>query len=163
MIRRRFPVTCRNWRMSAGLAEGFPPTPSPFEHLAVRREGALMPVVLVVDDAHRTFIRNALYLAGCRVILEAATIEDALIIARTEKLNLIVMDLFLPQSLGRTFIRLMQQQLSDVKIIAMSGQSEFASIDYHRLAMDCGAILTLTKPISQIDLISAVGEALGNP
>ncbi len=102
-----------------------------------------------------------MYLAGCQ-LLDAETLEHAEAVARAERPELIVMDLFLPGRAGHMFIREMKKELPNTKIIAMSDSAGTEENDDHRLALDCGAAATLTKPVAQIDLISLIHDLLGN-
>lgn len=122
-----------------------------------------MATVLLIDpdDDHRLNVRNVLYLAGCH-LLEAGTLQHAQAVALAERPELIVMDLFLPGRAGHMFIREMKKDLPNTKIIAMSESTGTEENDDHRLALDCGAAATLTKPVAQIDLISLVHDLLGD-
>ena len=146
----------------ATIAERFA-RPALIAEPTTNSQGEIMPTALVVDqhDDDRTHVCEVLRGTGCQ-ILEAASLDEAAAIARSERPDLIVTDLFLPGRFGLLFIRSMLAELEGVKIIAMSEQPDLDSTDYQRLAMDCGAILSFTKPVSQIDLISAVSEVLGN-
>jgi CheY-like chemotaxis protein len=118
-----------------------------------------MATALLVDSEqdHRLEVRKGLYVSGCEV-LEASSLPEAAAIAGSQRLDLIVTDLFLPGPQGLMFIREMRREYPDVPVIAISDQWGDLDTDYQRLALDCGSAATLTKPVVQIDLISLVHD-----
>lgn len=101
------------------------------------------PTVLIVEDEKliRRFVRTSLEAEGCRVC-EAGSCADGLIEAGTQKPDLIVLDLGLPDGNGVGFIRDLRAW-SDVPILVLSARSnEKDKIQ----ALDVGADDYLTKP-----------------
>ena len=101
------------------------------------------PGVLIVEDEKliRRFVRASLEEEGCRVF-EAGGCADGLIEAGTQKPDLIVLDLGLPDGNGVDFIRDLRAW-SDVPILVLSARSnEKDKIQ----ALDVGADDYLTKP-----------------
>jgi len=101
------------------------------------------PAVLIVEDEKliRRFVRASLEEEGCRVF-EAGGCADGLIEAGTQKPDLIVLDLGLPDGNGVDFIRDLRAW-SDVPILVLSARSnEKDKIQ----ALDVGADDYLTKP-----------------
>ncbi len=121
-----------------------------------------MATALIVDDddQQRAFVAKSLYLTGCQ-ILEAVSIDDALTMVRAEKPDLIVMDLFLPQPRGLMFMREVQMEFDNIKIVAVTEECCTTDSRFHQLALNCGAYATIAKPIKQIELISLILDLIG--
>jgi two-component system, OmpR family, KDP operon response regulator KdpE len=101
------------------------------------------PVVLIVEDEKliRRFVRTSLEEEGCRVG-EAETSAQGLLEAGTQKPDLVILDLGLPDGNGIDFIRDLRGW-SDVPILVLSARShENDKIQ----ALDVGADDYLTKP-----------------
>lgn len=123
-----------------------------------------MAVILLVDEtaADRDSIRSMLQFSGCEV-REASSIAEAVAAIHDQAPDLLITDLFLPDRHGLLFIRQTNSQFPAMTIIALDKQTETDARDYRRLAMDCGAALVLTKPVSQIELTTAITDFLGPP
>ena len=101
------------------------------------------PVVVIVEDEKliRRFVRSSLEEEGCRVF-EAGTSAQGLIEAGTQKPDLVILDLGLPDGNGIDFIRDLRAW-SDVPILVLSARAhENDKIQ----ALDVGADDYLTKP-----------------
>jgi two-component system KDP operon response regulator KdpE len=101
------------------------------------------PSVLVVEDERliRRFVRTALEDEGCRVV-EAANCAQGLLEAGTQKPDLVVLDLGLPDGNGVDFIGQLRGW-SDVPILVLSARThENDKIQ----ALDVGADDYLSKP-----------------
>ncbi len=129
------------------------------------REGDLTgagTVLLVEDeDAVRMFGARALSNKGYRV-LEANNGEKALdvvneALAAGETIDLIISDVVMPGMDGHTLVRLLQQELPNVKVILMSGYAEDVFID--DLPAD-GSVNFLEKPFSLAGLAGKVKEVM---
>ena len=121
-----------------------------------------MTTVLLVDDDEisNREVRKSLKSIGCAVV-EVSALGDAVRAVQAERPDLVIMDLFLPERAGLLLLRNLHQEYPNMGIIAMTGESGITKIDYHRLAMDCGAHGVLTKPFPRIDLISMANDVLG--
>ena len=100
--------------------------------------------VLIVEDEKliRRFVRATLEEEGCRVV-EAATCAQGLLEAGTQKPDLVVLDLGLPDGNGVDFIGQLRAW-SDVPILVLSARThENDKIQ----ALDVGADDYLTKPV----------------
>lgn len=90
-------------------------------------ENSNRPTVLIVDDYQdvRPLLRRWLEDFGCRVV-EAADGREAVSVARRERPELILMDLFMPEVDGfAAALRLRKdQELKDVPIVAISAYGE---------------------------------------
>ena len=118
-------------------------------------------VLLVEDeDAVRVFGARALINKGYRV-LEAIDGEQALDVINEfdDAIDLIITDVMMPGMDGHTLVRLVQEELPDVKVILMSGYAEDAIPG--EIAGD-SSINFLPKPFSLQDLAGKVKDVLAN-
>jgi DNA-binding response OmpR family regulator len=117
----------------------------------------MAPLILVVDDEPKVtrLTRDYLEKNGLRVIT-AADGQSALTIARTEKPDLVILDLMLPQIDGREVCRILRRE-SDVPIIMLTALSE--EID-QVTGLEIGADDYITKPFSVRSLVARVRALL---
>ena len=117
-------------------------------------------VLLVEDeDAVRTFGSRALRNKGYRV-LEATDGEMALDVINGndgDPIDLIITDVVMPGMDGHTLVRLVQEEMPDIKIILMSGYAEDSIPGELGEASD---IHFLPKPFSLQDLAGKVKEVI---
>ena len=111
------------------------------------QNGSEPPVVLVVEDFedNRFMMRRLLEMSGYRV-LEAINGEEAVELAQSERPQLILMDLSLPQLDGLAATRRIRQNpdMRDVPIVAVSAHD---TADFHADALAAGCNDYVTKPI----------------
>jgi two-component system chemotaxis response regulator CheY len=120
-----------------------------------------MAKILLIDDSEsiRVFLEQILSGAGHQV-LTAADGKHGLEILRSTPVDLIVTDIYMPELDGLTVMRRAQELCPGVRVIAMSDR-----IDTHHLRATTraeGAFLTLKKPFTPQDLLTAV-EAVLDP
>jgi CheY-like chemotaxis protein len=141
--------------------------PKPFspEALAAKVRsvlGALRPAgtILVVDDEPgiRHLLRKLLTGVSYRV-LEAGNGREALQQVATSQVDLVIMDLVMPELEGIETIQALRRTLPQLKIIAMSGQFAGPML---RAAEHLGAQASLVKPIDQDDLLDAVARLMAS-
>lgn len=110
--------------------------------------------ILVVDDDEgvRDVIRSMLESAGYAVLL-AENGKEAMKLLKTQRADLILTDLVMPEQEGIETIKALRLEYPDVKVIAMSGA--FGG-DYLRIASYLGAHATLAKPIQMDALLKLV-------
>ena len=115
--------------------------------------------VLVADDDAdmRGWIREALESIGHNV-LEAADGKSAIDFLKRETLDLVLIDLAMPEQDGIETIRLLRRQHPALKIIAISGA--FGE-SFLRIAKILGAAAALQKPIQLDKLLQTVQQLLG--
>lgn len=105
------------------------------------------PTIMVVEDFedNRFMMRRLLEMSGYRV-LEAVNGEEAVLLARSERPGLILMDLSLPQLDGLAATRRIRQhaELRNVPIVAVSAHD---TADFHADALAAGCNDYVTKPI----------------
>ena len=124
---------------------------------APSREQAQPIPILVVDDDPQTlrFVRDALSAAGYAPLVTGET-EQLSRIVRTEKPQLVLLDLMLP---GTDGIELMQQvpELADMPVIFISGWGRDETV---ARALEAGAVDYIVKPFSPTELVARVRSAL---
>ena len=118
-------------------------------------------ILLVDDDSKiRTMVRVVLERFGFEV-MEAIDGEAALRIARAEKADLVVSDVFMPDCDGLELLRNLRRELPDLKVISMSGGTLGGKIDLLTVARYLGATETIHKPFTATALLALVNRALG--
>lgn len=127
-----------------------PPAPT-------RRIIDIMKTILVVDDEAKIvkLVRDYLERAGF-VIHTAADGKTALLLARTEKPDLIVLDLGLPKMDGLDVTRELRK-VSTVPVIMLTGRSEETD---KLIGLELGADDYITKPFSPKELVARVRVVL---
>lgn len=113
--------------------------------------------ILIVDDEPpiRRFLRTSFAGQGYRV-LEAATGEEALALIRTDRPDLVILDLGLPDVDGNELIRTVRRA-SKVPIIVLSSRdNERGKVE----ALDLGADDYVTKPFGMDELMARIRAAL---
>jgi DNA-binding response OmpR family regulator len=112
-----------------------------------------MKTILVVDDEPKItqLVRDYLERAGFAV-QEARDGKTALSIAKTQKPDLVVLDLGLPQMDGLDFTREFRK-ISDIPIIMLTARSEETD---KLIGLELGADDYITKPFSPRELVARV-------
>lgn len=115
------------------------------------------PLILIVDDEEpiRRFLRATLESHGYRV-KEAATAHDGLLQARTQRPDLILLDLGLPDGDGIAITRAIRTD-SAVPIVVLSARGQESD---KVAALDAGADDYLTKPFGVGELAARIRVAL---
>ena len=121
-----------------------------------------MATILIIDDDTQVQMRYKVALegAGYRVL----TVENgkhALRLLEHQEVDLILVDLLMPDMDGLDLIPLLRMERSASKIIAISGES--GEWDYLDAARVLGAHATLKKPLSLQELLDAVAGQLKSP
>jgi two-component system KDP operon response regulator KdpE len=110
------------------------------------------PILIIDDEASiRAVLRTALSTEAADV-LEAASAESGLSLARTERLSMILLDLGLPDHDGVALCRSLRAA-SSVPILVVSARH---SDDEKARALDAGADDYITKPFSTLELLARV-------
>lgn len=118
-------------------------------------------VVLVVDDD--PVILNLLTLnfelEGFEV-RSATNGSDALDVARSEPVDVIVSDVMMPQMSGLELVHQIQAdpRLAAIPVVLLSAKAQAGDV---RLGLEAGAVDYVTKPFEPFDLIDRVRSALG--
>jgi DNA-binding response OmpR family regulator len=116
-----------------------------------------MPTILVVDDAPeiRRLTSDYLAHAGFRV-LTAGTAESALRLARSERPDLLILDLGLPDGDGLDVARAIRRT-SSLPIIMLTARTDEADT---LVGLELGADDYITKPFSPRELVARVRAVL---
>ena len=115
-------------------------------------------VLIVDDESHiRRLIHTALTRAGYATV-EAGTAREALDHLRTDRPDLMLLDLGLPDRDGLELVPLIKQQ-SDAALIIVSARED---TDDKVAALDLGADDYLTKPFDTDELLARVRVGLRN-
>ena len=123
-----------------------------------------MAKILVIDDEPllRNILRLALERAGHDVIEAPDGVAGAAIL-ETEKIDLLVTDLIMPNQEGIETIRNARQRHPDLKIVAVSGGGHHKGPDILDHAENMGADRTFKKPFKPGEVSAAVDELLKQP
>jgi two-component system chemotaxis response regulator CheY len=116
-----------------------------------------MACILVVDDdaAFRAAVREILETAGYTVV-EAGDGRDSVAYVRTHPVDLIVLDLLMPEQDGLETIRLLRRVAPALKMIAISGGGYMGRLNLLELARRLGAHRTLRKPLKVEALLETI-------
>lgn len=126
----------------------------------LRGEGqqAAGPVILVADDDPlvRGFIADAVSsVAG--EILEAADGAEVLQLLQARSVDLLIVDLFMPEIEGLETIRSIRRNTDSLRILAISGAPDV----FLKTARMLGADVILQKPVTPSALLSTIATLLG--
>jgi CheY-like chemotaxis protein len=118
-----------------------------------------MATILCIDDEEsiRRLFQVALERAGYRV-LTAESGQDGLRLLEHQEVDLIFVDIFMPEMDGLELIPLLRKSRCASKIIAITGGSDRSN--YLDMAKHLGADDTLMKPFSLQELLDAVSSQL---
>ncbi|MDH5639973.1 MAG: response regulator [Nitrospira sp.] len=118
-----------------------------------------MPTILVIDDEQsiRGLVREILEKEGYNV-LEAENGRDGLAMYQKHPVDLVIMDLLMPETDGLEATLQLTREYVDAKVIAMTGaQGNRNFLDVAKLF---GARRTIEKPFDISTLVQAVKEEL---
>jgi signal transduction histidine kinase len=122
-----------------------------------------MSVVLVLDDRadDRTLMAILLGYANHRV-LEAATGEVALELAREHRPDLIITDILMPGMNGYEFVRRLREEPSIANTPVIFYTANYLEREVSALAASCGVHQFIGKPCSPDVALATVADALGH-
>lgn len=123
-----------------------------------------MPRILIADDDDdvRSVLARHLTRAGYEV-LEAADGLRCLEVLRTTPVDLVILDIYMPELDGIAVIAQASRDFAHVPILAISGGGTVARDQTLEIARRLGATRTLSKPFEQEELVSAVRDLVGEP
>jgi CheY-like chemotaxis protein len=98
--------------------------------------------------------------SGFRV-LKTTSSTPALNLIATEKPDIVILDIMMPEVSGLDILRQMRQdpELVSIPVVVVSAKSMPVDI---RIGIEAGASTYLTKPVGFLELKEAVEQALGN-
>ena len=118
-----------------------------------------MATILCIDDEEsiRRLVQVALEVAGYRVLI-ADSGQHGLRLLEHQEVDLILVDIFMPDMDGLEVIRLLRKTRPASKIIAITGKP--GATNNLDIAKHLGAHDTLMKPFSLQELLDAVATQL---
>jgi CheY-like chemotaxis protein len=131
----------------------------------LRREGAIVPRILVVDDD--PLVSQAIRLWLERQGIEVVVADDGITglnALDSSTFDLMIIDIFMPHMRGFESIRVFHQSAPTVPLIAISGysfaQPNSPAPDFLRMALELGASRCLRKPFTPAALLAVIDECL---
>lgn len=124
-----------------------------------------MPLkILVIDDerAIRTALKILFEKSGYQV-LQAENGDEGIRIFNGDTIDLVIVDLIMPEKEGIETIRELKAIDPEAKIIAISGGGIIKPELYLKMAKKFGAIYSFEKPISNKELLAFVKDVLQPP
>ena len=116
-----------------------------------------LTILIVEDDSYNAaFIQEVLLNKGLTLISTEYG-KEAVKIVRSQHIDLVLMDIGLPDIDGYDAIRKIKQQKPDLKIIA---QTAFAASEDRFKALEAGCIDYISKPLKSKTLLSLVYKHL---
>ncbi len=117
--------------------------------------------ILVIDDEPqvREAMQQILQQHGYGVVAARNGREGISSVAASMP-DLVITDLFMPESDGIGTIRALRKSHPDIPVIAISGGGPSGGDQYLRIARELGARASLQKPFSVHELLETVREAL---
>jgi DNA-binding response OmpR family regulator len=117
-------------------------------------------IIIDDDDVIQELIQKFLKQEGHNVLIASDGLAG-LDIIHNNTLDLIIVDIFMPEMDGFEVINKVQLEFPGIPIIAISGGGSMVkSNSFLKAAMNFGALGTLTKPINKKKLISMISLLL---
>ena len=118
-------------------------------------------VLIIEDEADAAeLFAEMMRVSGFRV-LKTSSSTPAMSLISTEKPDVIILDIMMPEVSGLDILRQMHRDpaLASIPVVVVSAKSMPADI---KNGMEAGAFTYLTKPVGFLELKDAVEQALGN-
>lgn|GEM_PF-1234233 len=116
-------------------------------------------VVLVVDDEEgvRRMVTASLTEAGYEVVTAANGVEALKRLAERPDIDVVLLDVMMPQMDGAQALRLLRDRAPDIRVILTSGYGERPVLDWLRVS---DKVDFLKKPYRVEDVVAKVGKVL---
>jgi PAS domain S-box-containing protein len=114
-------------------------------------------ILIVEDDVYNADYLSEILNGTGFEITRVSTGKEAIEISKSQKLDIILMDIRLPDMDGYTAINIIRKYKPDLKIIA---QTAYASLDDKEKAINAGCNDYISKPIGRKALLSMIKEHL---
>jgi DNA-binding response OmpR family regulator len=117
-----------------------------------------MARILIIDDDDLTqsMLKIALDTQG-HDVFQAFDGHQGMDLLRAEKFDLVITDIWMPETDGLQVIRQVQQEFPDTKILAISGGShKYPALEALPVARALGAKKLLRKPFGEQELLAAI-------
>ncbi|MEO5864397.1 MAG: response regulator [Nitrospiraceae bacterium] len=120
-----------------------------------------MPSILIIDDddSLRDSLRRTLHKEGY-TIMEASEGGRGLKQLERQPVDVILLDMFMPDKDGLETIGVLRRTHPGIRIIAMSGGGFKGTVDVLHVAKKLGVRRTLAKPFTREQLFDALREEL---
>lgn len=120
-----------------------------------------MALILLIDDDSlvRETLRRVLERAD-HVVIEAANGSKGLAVLDTQRPDIVVTDLLMPEKEGIETIFEIRKRYSDLKIIAITGGGRAKNMDFLDMARKAGANTALAKPFPPQALLNEIAALL---
>ena len=119
-------------------------------------------VLIIEDEADAAdLFAEMMRVSGFRV-LKTTRSAPALAMMTTEKPDVVILDIMMPETSGLDILREMRvtPELEDIPVVVVSAKSMPVDI---KTGMEAGAFTYLTKPVGFLELKGAVEQAMGLP
>lgn len=138
-----------------------PSVPGPVSQAQPKAERRARVVMIVDDHAHfRSALRNWMAGEDARYeLIEAESAEEALALAGSREVHVVLMDIELPGMNGIDATRQIKEMFPEIAVIIVSQHAAQAYVERARAA---GAFAYITKDRVYRELLPAVGRALGS-
>jgi CheY-like chemotaxis protein len=118
--------------------------------------------ILVVDDDPADRLLVSKILNGKYIIIEASNGREALILAQSEKPDIILMDIMMPELDGYSTLSIIKRNpiTAEIPVIMLT---DLANELNARLAKEWGASDYLTKTVNRQELLDRINQLLSTP
>ena len=125
------------------------------------QEAETMATVMVVDDSEfmRRVLRNILEGGGHRVV-EARNADEALRMFQNESVDIVTMDIVMPETDGIEAVKRLKEADEDIRIIMISALGHQKTV---MRALEAGAMDFIMKPFTADDVLESVNAVLHLP
>ncbi len=121
-----------------------------------------MSAILIVDDDPSVrLIATELLRSSDHAVLEAADGDEALKIVAAVPIDLVVLDMLMPNKDGLETTLALRQSHPHIRIVAISSGGRADPTGYLKTALMLGADATLVKPLCLATFALAIEEVLG--
>lgn len=117
--------------------------------------------ILLVDDEERVLlVLGTICSSEGYKVLKANGGREALELCRDQHVDLVILDIYMPDMNGLDLIRRLRSNFRHAKIIAISGGGAMAGKEVLQLARERGAAYTFGKPFQLQELKEAIQSVL---
>ena len=122
-----------------------------------------MSRILIIDDdaSLRSILRSVLEKSG-HTVFEASGGREGLVLWRRQQTDVVITDLYMPETDGIEVIHELRKCCSPPKIICMSGGGKSEVFGWGKVALSLGANSVLHKPFDRPSFLAAIAAALAN-
>jgi len=127
------------------------------------KKASMQSILVIYDDKLMCLALARILASAGYSVAQAFNGDEGLQMYRSQKFDLVITDLIMPDKEGIQIIRELRKEDSQIRIIAMSAGGRGGATDYLKWARLMGAKQCLSKPIKREDLLSAVTSVLDMP